>query len=226
MWVRKGFSTQHCLVVMLGRWKKAFDKNKHAGVFLTVLSKVFDCIHYELLIAKLEAYGFGHESLTFIYSYLSSRRQRMKVNGSFSDWSNITPRVPQGSILGPLLFNIDFNDIFYIIPESEMTNFADDNTTYTIEERIDTLLMGLWKHTSILNRWVKDNFLKISLGKGHFLVCNHPKEVSIILENEIINNSNSVKLFGVTIDKKLDFNEHVTELCKKANQKLHEYQTI
>ena len=102
-----------------------------------------------------------------------------------------------------------------------MTNFADDDTPYTIEERIDTLLMGLWKHTSILNRWFKDNFWKISLGIGHFLLRNHPKEVSIILENEIINNSNSVKLLGVTIDKKLDFNEHVTELCKKANQKLH-----
>ena len=80
------------------------------------------------LIAKLEAYGFGHESLTFIYSYLSGRRQIMKVNGSFRDWSNITFGVPQGSILGPLLFNIDFNDIFYFIPESEMTNFADNNT--------------------------------------------------------------------------------------------------
>ena len=61
MRVRKGFNTQHCLVVMLGSWKKELDKNKHAGAFLTVLSKVFDCINYELLIAKLEAYGFGHE---------------------------------------------------------------------------------------------------------------------------------------------------------------------
>ena len=206
---------------MFERWKKALDKNKLAGAFLTDLSKAFDCIYHELLIAKLEAYGFGHESLTFIYSYLSGRRQRTKVNGSFSDWSNITFGVPQGSILGPLLFSIDFNDIFYYIPESEMTNSADDNTPYTIKERIDTPLMGLWKHTSILNRWFKDNFLKINPGKCHFLVCNHPKEVSIILENEIINNSNSVKLLGVTIDKKLDFNEHVTGLCKKANQKLH-----
>ena len=82
--------------------------------------------------------------------------------------------------------------------------------------------MGLWKHASaILNRWFKDNLFKINPGKCHFLFYNHPKEVSIILENEIINNSNSVKLLGVTIDKKLYCNKHVTELCKKANQKIH-----
>ena len=116
---RKGFSTHHCLVVMLERWKKALDKSKLARAFLTDRSKAFDCINHELLIAKLEEHGFGHQSSTFIYSYLSGRRQRMKVNG-----------VLQGSILGPLLFNIDFNDISYFIPESEMTNFADDNTPY------------------------------------------------------------------------------------------------
>ena len=73
---RKGFSTQHCLTVMLERWKKAIDKGKLAGALLTDLSKAFDCINHELLIAKLEAYSFDHKSLTCMYSYLSDRKQR------------------------------------------------------------------------------------------------------------------------------------------------------
>ena len=81
---RRGFSTQHCLTVMLERWKKAMDKGNLAGALLTDLSKAFDCINHELLIAKLEAYGFDHASLTYIYSSLSGRKQRTKINGSFS----------------------------------------------------------------------------------------------------------------------------------------------
>ena len=87
---------------MLERWKKALDKGKVTGAFLTDLSKAFGCINHELLIAKLEAYGFGHESLNFILSYLSHRKQRTKVNGCFSQFNDIISGVPQGSILGPL----------------------------------------------------------------------------------------------------------------------------
>ena len=218
---RKGFSTQHCLTVMLERWKKAMDKGQLAGALLTDLSKAFDCINHELLIAKLEAYGFDHESLTYIYSYLSDRKQRTKVNGSFSAWADIIFGVPQGSILGPLLFNINFNDIFYFIPDSDMTNFADDNTPYTVEVTIDALLESLLKDTTILTQWFKDNYFRMNADKCHLLVCNHDKDVSIILENEVIDCSNSVKLLGITIDKKLDFNEHVSKLCKKVSSKLH-----
>ena len=98
---RKGFSTQQCLLVMLEKWHKALDKNKYAGALLTDLSKAFDCLNHELLIAKLEVYGFDRDSLTYIYSYLSNRK-RTKINRSFSDWADIISSVPQGSIPGPL----------------------------------------------------------------------------------------------------------------------------
>ena len=75
---RKGYSTQNCLARMVNRWQKAIDSGKYAGALLTDLSKAFDCINHELLIAKLEAYGFGKKSLSYIYSYLSNRKQRTK----------------------------------------------------------------------------------------------------------------------------------------------------
>ena len=102
-----------------------------------------------------------------------------------------------------------------------MTNFAGDNTPYTIEETIDALLQRLWRHASILTKWFKEKKIQMNPEKCHLLVCNHTKDVSIILENEIIDSSDSVKLLGITIDNKLNFNEHVSKLCKKASSKLH-----
>ena len=74
---------------MLERWKRGLDSDKIAGALLTDLSKAFDCLHHELLIAKLQAYGFEDQALSYVYSYLSDRKQRTKINGSFSVWSDI-----------------------------------------------------------------------------------------------------------------------------------------
>ena len=143
------------------------------------------------------------------------------MNNSFSDWCNIISGVPQGSILGPLLFNIYINDIFYFINKSDIANYADDNTPYVIEKTIDSLLESLENDTTALIKWFKDNYLKLNADKCHLLISNHSRGIVINVEEERIECETSVKLIGVTLDNKLNFNDHVSNICKNANQKLH-----
>ena len=168
----------------------------------------------------MEAYGFDQSSLSLIYSYLSDRKQRTKVNNSYSSWSNIKSGVPQGSILGPLLFNIYLNDIFYFVSKCDIANYAVDITPYAVEDNMDALLGSLATDTSTLIKWFRDNYFQLNADKGNLLISKHCKEIFINIEEEV-ECSSSVKLLGVTIDNKLNFDEHVTKLCKKASQKIH-----
>ena len=107
---RKGYSSQQCLLVLMEKWKKCLEKGGKCGALLTDLSKTFDCLLHDLLIAKLHAHGFEIDSLRLIYSYLVGRKQRVKIDKEYSTWQEILFGVPQGSILGPLLFNIHMCD--------------------------------------------------------------------------------------------------------------------
>ena len=112
---RKAYSSQHVLIRLIEEWKRNLDKNFIVGAVLMDLSKAFDCIPHDLLIAKLAAYGFDIDSLVYIYSYLKGRLQSVRINNIYSLYQLILSGVPQGSILGPILFNIFLNDIFLFI---------------------------------------------------------------------------------------------------------------
>ena len=96
---------------MTGKWRECFEKGGVSGTILTDFSKIFDCILHDVLIAKITAYGFDYQSLRIMESFLSNRQQRTKINNAFSRYSEIIYGVPQGSILGPLLFNIHISPV-------------------------------------------------------------------------------------------------------------------
>ena len=112
---RKHYSCQHVLLRMTEKWRKCLDENKVVGAVLMDLSKAFDSLPHDLLIAKLHAYGFSNETLMILVSYLTGLKQRVKNNNMFNFFKQIISGVSQGSILGPILFNIFINDIFVML---------------------------------------------------------------------------------------------------------------
>ena len=223
---RKGYGTQHCLLVMIEMWRKALDEKKVAGAILTDLSKAFDCLSHDLIIAKLAAYGFDKSALKFIYDYLKNRIQRTKVNGSYSSWRELLSGVPQGSILGPLLFNIFINDVFFFLDKAKIANFADDNTAYVIENDVMELLKTLESETFSILNWFRINEMKPNQSKCHLMIADidhryYSSKTYVYLDNAFLENEESVKLLGIQIDQNLDFSEHITSLLKEGNQKLH-----
>ena len=128
---------------MLEKWKRSVDSGKVFGALLSDLSKAFDCTDHELLIAKLNVYGSSLPILRLVHDYLCHRKQRIRVNTSYSEWLAVMFGVQQGSILGTLSFNIFLAALFLIHSDIDITNFADDNTPYIFAKNIDAVIESL-----------------------------------------------------------------------------------
>ena len=217
---RKGFNTQYALLSLIEKWKKTLDNKRYTGAILMDLSKAFDTINHELLITKLYAYGFSKESLKIISSYMTDRWQRTRIDNSFSSWSALLKGVPQGSVLGPIFFNIYFNDIFYFL-NCNICNFADDTTPYVCNKNLDFVLEQLELQSNIAIKWFEDNRMKMNASKCHLFVSGNKYEhMWPRVGNDLIWESRTVKLVGITTGNELKFDEHISNICKKAQRKL------
>ena len=163
---------------MIEKWRSSVDGGGQAGALLTALSKAFDCIDHELLIAKLCAYGLDKNSLYFINSYLKGRKQRTKINSFYSTFAEILFGVPQDSILEPLLFNIYICDLVIKNSDIDIANCADDNTPYACLSDLDFVNFKLQKNTERIFRWFYNNNL-ISNAENNHLIVSTKKNLEI-----------------------------------------------
>ena len=220
---RKTYSSNHVLIRLIENWKKALDLKYFTGAVLMDLSKAFDCIPHDLLIAKMHAYGFDESSLVFFYSYLKRRKQSVKVNNAHSKPKWLISGVPQGSTLGTIFFNVFINDIIYWL--EELYNFADDNTISAFNSNLTELIKNLEKDSEIAINWFKSNEMLVNAEKFQAIILkkhgNTEEPIKLKIDNKEIETEKNVKLLGVTIDEKLNFDEHVSFLCKKAAAQLN-----
>ena len=223
---RAHYSTQHALLSMIEKWYKELDKGNVVASVLMDLSKAFDCINHELLIAKLAAYGFSKSALHFVYSYLQSRSQRVGVESEYSSFQELTDGVPQGSILGPLLFNIYINDLFLALPDPKLfvCNYADDNTMYTSGKCPSTVMECLQSGLESISTWYRENGLLLNPDKCKLIVFKGNKkfdfDFNLKLGNFILKEVSEVKLLGIFIDNKLSYTKHIDSLCRKVSPKI------
>ena len=146
---------QSTLLRLTEDWRNALDNHGFVAAILMDLSKAFDCMPHGLLLWKLRAYGLSGKACALVSSYLSDRKQRVKLGPHCSVWANIIKGVPQGSILGPLLFNVFINDIFQILHKSTLYNYADDNTLSYAHHNPETVVLTLQHDCSSMLQWFK-----------------------------------------------------------------------
>ena len=173
---RKGFNTQHALPTLVENWRKSLDNKGFVGAILTDFLKAFDILNHDLLIAKLHTYVFQHDALKIFHSYLSKRWHRTIVNTSFSSWEELIKGVPQESVLGPVLFNLSLNDLFYLADFTEVCNFADDTTFQACDNDLNNLINRLEHDAFLAIEWFETNKMKLNKDKCHLLVSGHKYE--------------------------------------------------
>ena len=198
---RKGHSTTLALIKVMDEIYENLDNNNHVmGIFLD-LQKAFDTVSHSILLDKLYAYGVRGPAHKWIQNYLSNRSQYVTVNGGYSSNQYMEHGVPQGSILGPLLFLLFINDIVNVIPELKVKLFADDTNIFLFNKNLNLLFSEANKALDKLSTWFSVNKLSINVDKTHYCIFRksgqklncYTQYPELKLNNQIIERVQSTK---------------------------------
>ena len=221
---REGHSTTLALIDVVDTIKMAIDRNEYAiGIFLD-LEKAFDSIDHGILLHKLKHYGFRGHVNTFIESYLNQRKQYTSVNNKESGSQSIHFGVPQGSILGPLLFILFINDIPSATKNCASKLFADDTSLILHHKNINILVNNAEIALSNISKWFKLNKLSVSHSKSSFVLFHNRQKDSceeltdLHVDDDFIPRSKTVKYIGLHLDENLTWDFHIKELCSSLTK--------
>ena len=213
-----GRSTSIQLIRVLEEWTEAIDKGHGVDCVYMDYQKAFDTVPHKRLISKLKSYNLGEEMISWIQNYLSGRKQQVSINGANSNWHTVSSGIPQGSVIGPILFVIYINDLPDLV-KSNVYLFADDTKLFNIikdQTDRDTLQNDLQK----LTKWSETWLLKFHPDKCKFMHIGKnepPDDFNYNLMNTPLNQVHQEKDIGVTLDDKITFECHISDKVKKAN---------
>lgn len=216
---RPGYSTQDVLVHATDTWRKAIDNRSYVGCVFLDLKKAFDCVDHDIMLAKLPYYGIRKESLQWFRDYLQGRTQRVCLGDSISDLGEISIGVPQGSVLGPLLFSVYINDLPNVIKSSNVLLYADDTAIYSSNPFLDCLQSDLQKALNAISEWMLSNKITVNLSKSVSMLIGVPQKIrnqtlKLYLNGTGLSCVKSYKYLGVRIDSHLTWKDHIDELSK------------
>ena len=221
---RKRHGCHDILIRLTEDWRMALDNGDTIGVVAIDLSKAFDCMPHGLLIAKMHAYGFSTNVCKLLKSYLVDRKQRVKIGETKSEWTSNIKGVPQGSILGPLLFNIFINDFMFHELSSKVYNYADDNTLSFIDKDINEIQRKLQLDCITAMQWFESNNMKANADKFQLMFLNRHNaylDKPLQINTCTIRASSNITILGVEIDNKLNFESHINEICIKTSKQIN-----
>jgi hypothetical protein len=216
-----GHSTITQLIELYDEFCKAVEKGKEIRVVFLDISKAFDRVWHAGLLQKLKGCGIRGRLLQWLQSYLKDRQQRVVINGVFSPWGKILAGVPQGSVLGPLLFLIFINDITHIIRRCKIRLFADDTCLFIEVDEPAAAAEALNEDLTNIQEWAEKWLVTFSPPKTEGLLItnkaprNHPE---LYLNNQRIAEVKHHKHLGIYLSHNLSWNKHAEETAKKANR--------
>lgn len=218
---RAGHSTNLALLSFTDKIKYAIDSGNYAGALFIDLTKAFDSIIHSILFHKLTAIGVVGPALSLIQSYLSDRRQAVCVSQNLSNFKTTNKGVPQGSILGPLLFLIYINDLPNCVYNSEPFLYADDTTILATDKCLHSLTEKLTSDINNILLWCRQNCLHINASKTKFMIFHSSQrhlthEPIISINNHAIQVVNQCMFLGVVLDSHLKYTQHISYLRTKA----------